>query len=212
MTIRAVTDENQKTRRQSRLFDFESTSDYVGAGIRVRPSELARLFGVTKQAVSSWIKEGKIQLGFDQRIDPRKAIQQLLANGDPSRLRLAFLRPFVAEIEAAQKEIARLAERCDELTDDAQFHEESSRSLIEVIEALESQLPQCWEEITGDTDTAGLHAILHWLEMAQKFGATQAGDIISQMDPGAGSLPIDSNEGNSNPECSGFMGFAKGVM
>ena len=202
MTIRVAIDTENGIRRQSRLFDFESTSDYVGTGIRVRPSELARLFGVTKQAVSSWIKEGKIQLGVDGRIDPRKAIQQLLAHGDPSRLRVSFLRPFVDEINATRQEITRLAALCDELTDSTRFYEESSRSLAEIIDALELQLPRHWEALAGVSDTSGLHAIMNWLEVAQKYGAVEAGEVINPENDDFGSLPIDSNKGNSNLDCT----------
>lgn len=65
---------------------FDS-DEMVKMGLRVRPSEFARLIGCTKQAVSVWIRDGKILLGTDGRLDPRQAVAQLLKNSDPSRLR-----------------------------------------------------------------------------------------------------------------------------
>jgi len=181
MTNKRPIDIKRENAKQSRLFDFESTSDYLGSGIRVRPAELARLFGVTKQAVSCWVKEGKIELGLDGRVDPRKAIYRMLTKGDPARLRAAFLKPIVAEIDAARQQIIDLETRLEESIEEARFNEESSLAFLGIVQAMENQLPGAWLDIVGASDGAGVYAILHWLEVAQRQGIEAAGDILGHI-------------------------------
>jgi DNA-binding transcriptional regulator YdaS (Cro superfamily) len=55
--------------------------------MRVLPAEFARMVGVSKQSVSQWIKQGKVMLGPDGRLDPHKASREVLQRTDPARLR-----------------------------------------------------------------------------------------------------------------------------
>ncbi len=76
--------------------------------VRVRRADLARMLGVSRQAVSMWIKEGKIRLGADGLIDPKQAVRQLLANSDPGRLRAKVLAPITRDVGTLQRRIKEL--------------------------------------------------------------------------------------------------------
>lgn len=85
--------------------------------MRVLPAEYARMVEVSKQCVSRWIKEGKITLGPDGRVDPHKASREVMRNTDPARMRARVfkhamasqdeLRARVVELEAEQADRAR---------------------------------------------------------------------------------------------------------
>ncbi|HET8898937.1 MAG TPA: hypothetical protein VFN09_09235 [Rhodanobacteraceae bacterium] len=85
-----------------------SGSGGEAAGLRVRPAEYARMVAVSKQTVSRWIKDGKVTLGQDGMLDPRKASREVVRNTDPVKLRarlfggdLADLVAMVSRMEAA---------------------------------------------------------------------------------------------------------------
>lgn len=97
-------DPYSKTRPQSMsLFDGMDTGP-----IRVRPADLARLLNVSKQSVSQWVKNGKITIGSDGRIDPKLAVEQLLRNANPATLRAKMLRPLTDDVKKLQTKIAQL--------------------------------------------------------------------------------------------------------
>ena len=92
-----ITTNEEAERPQSILpFDIESLTQ----GIRIRPADFARICGVSKQAVSNWIKIGKITLFPDGTLDPRKAAQQVINNTAPGRLRARIFK--LSFDEAAQ--------------------------------------------------------------------------------------------------------------
>jgi hypothetical protein len=76
--------------------------------LRVRPAELARMLGVSRQSVSQWIQIGKVTLGADGRVDPAKATRQVIDNSDPSRLRARVLRSAVEDVGTLRRRIADL--------------------------------------------------------------------------------------------------------
>lgn len=76
--------------------------------VRVNRSGLARMLGVSKQAVGTWVKRGLITVGVDGLINPREAVQQLMRNADPSRLRARVLRPLVQDVGTLQRRNAEL--------------------------------------------------------------------------------------------------------
>lgn len=78
------------------------------SGIRVRPAQLARLCGVSKQAVSGWIKRGLITLGPDGRVDPTKAARDLVTRSDPGRLRARVFKDIVDDVGGLRRRIASL--------------------------------------------------------------------------------------------------------
>lgn len=90
--------------------------------MRVRPADFARMVQVSKQTVSRWIKEGKIVLGPDGRLDPSKAVREVLERTDPARLRARLFKSATesreelrsraesaeAALRAARREIAQI--------------------------------------------------------------------------------------------------------
>lgn len=68
--------------------------------VRILPAEFARLLGVSKQTVSRWIKESKVTVNpLDGRLDVQAAVQQVLRNTDPGRLRARILRQAVEDVQ-----------------------------------------------------------------------------------------------------------------
>lgn len=78
--------------------------------LRVSPAQFARMCTVSKQSVSQWIKQGKVTLGPDGKLDPAKAAREVFERTDPGRLRARVfksamegrddLRDRVRELEA----------------------------------------------------------------------------------------------------------------
>jgi len=83
--------------------------------MRIRPAEFARLLGVSKQCVSHWIRDGKIAQPsqLDGRIDVQRAIQSVLRNTDPGRLRSRVLRQAVDDAQALRANLARAEDRAE---------------------------------------------------------------------------------------------------
>lgn len=76
--------------------------------MRVKPAQFARMSGVSKQAVSMWIKEGKVTLGPDGLLDPVVASRQVFERTDPARLRARIFREAVAPYGDLQKRVKEL--------------------------------------------------------------------------------------------------------
>lgn len=76
--------------------------------IRVRPVEFARLCGVSRQAVSKWIKKGLFSVGPDGRFDPAIAWRQVLSRSDPARLRTRIFKDAIAPVAAQRARIRAL--------------------------------------------------------------------------------------------------------
>lgn len=82
--------------------------------IRVRPAEFARLLGVSKQTVSTWIRDGKVTINaLDGLLDVRRAIQDVLRNTSPGRLRSRVLRQAVTDALELRENLARAADRAE---------------------------------------------------------------------------------------------------
>ena len=95
--------------------------------VRVLPAEFSRMIGTSKQSVSRWIREGKLTLGVDGRLNPSAAMRQLARTCDPGRFRVRLIKQAVSdmretmeqaarankleqELAAARREVARLSE------------------------------------------------------------------------------------------------------
>lgn len=95
--------------------------------VRVLPAEFSRMIGASKQSVSRWIREGKLTLGVDGRLNPSAAMRQLARTCDPGRFRVRLIKQAVSdmretteragradqleqELVAARREVARLSE------------------------------------------------------------------------------------------------------
>ncbi|MHB1246705.1 MAG: MerR family transcriptional regulator [Sulfuriferula sp.] len=144
--------------------------------IRVRPAEFARLLGVSKQTVSTWIRDGKVTINaLDGLLDVRRAIQDVLRNTSPGRLRSRVLRQAVTDALELRENLARAEDRATAAEDraasaeaalveaqlqidhleswvaDGDAHAEVFHALlIENAEALRAASPEAWPEILGD--------------------------------------------------------------
>lgn len=76
--------------------------------MRVKPAQFARMCGVSKQAVSQWVKEGKITPGPDGLIDPVVASRQVFERTDPGRLRARIFRDAMAPYGDLQRRVREL--------------------------------------------------------------------------------------------------------
>lgn len=80
--------------------------------VRILPAEFARLLGVSKQTVSQWIKKGHVSINpLDGRLDVTTAVQQVLRNTDPGRLRARVLRQAVEDVQSLRRTAAEADER-----------------------------------------------------------------------------------------------------
>jgi len=75
--------------------------DLDRCGIRMTRADFSRFLGVSKQAVGDWVRDGKITLGADGLLNPRQAVQQLMRNTDPTRIRSKVLAPLVRDMGGA---------------------------------------------------------------------------------------------------------------
>lgn len=152
------------------------------AGIRVRPADLSRLLGVSKQAVSAWVKDGRIILGADGRVDPRDAVNRLIATGNPARLRALFLKPLVTELDSARRRIRDLEQTCIDAKDDAKFNEESASGLLEVFDVLGNLLEAEWQAICEQPSSRGLLALKAWLDYSLEHGVDHGRGIMDMVE------------------------------
>jgi hypothetical protein len=164
---------------KSPFLPFES-SQLETAGIRLLPAQLARLLNVSKQAVSTWVKNGRVILGSDGRVDPRQAIARLLATGDLSRMRLKILEPLRLEVAARDRRIndlevmvalrdqriEQLKREITELELAAEFEEASAAGFSDLFDALLEQLAAFWVPLRDAPPDVGLAAITNWLNAA----------------------------------------------
>lgn len=108
MTNRAKTD----TASQPELGFLMAHKELLA--IRVRPAEFARMLGVSKQTVSVWIRDGKVTINaLDGLLDVRRAIQDVLRNTSPGRLRSRVLRQAVTDALQLRENLARAEDRAE---------------------------------------------------------------------------------------------------
>lgn len=142
--------------------------------IRVRPAEFARMLGVSKQTVSTWIQQGKVTINvLDGLLDVRRAIQDVLRNTSPGRLRSRVLRQAVTDALELRANLARAEDRAEiaekalleatrtiahleRWTADGDSHLVHFHALlIENAETLRASPPEAWEQtIDGLIDAA----------------------------------------------------------
>ena len=85
--------------------------------IRVLPAEFSRMIGTTKQTVSRWIREGKLTIGFDGRLNPSAAMRQLARTCDPGRFRVRLIKQAVSDMRETMEQAARANELEQQLFD-----------------------------------------------------------------------------------------------
>lgn len=147
--------------------------------VRVRPADLARMWQVSKQAVSQWIKRGVISTYPDGSIDPKSAMKEYLTNTDGSRMRANFMRTISTEVD-----------------DLKQINQNLARQLADTHAALQSALAMLAEQsawlerfyyLVEDGDKLRGASVENWPDCVQElFDA--AGEHALAIDP-ATALP-----------------------
>lgn len=200
MTMNTYFDSKAENVGKSLSLGFESSEDAMLAGIRARPADLARLFDVTKQTVSNWVKDGRIILGVDGRVDPRVAVSRLIATGDPARLRAVFLKPLVTELADARRRIAGLEQAVAQARDDAKFHEHSASEFNALVERFQSILAFEWDGILELPPEQGIAALLAWFDHTLERGLDDDVTILDMVDMAARSVAEKKEgEGDETP-------------
>lgn len=97
-----------ESEKQSTFSEIQSKNEIFSQSIRVRPTDFAKICGVSKQAVSAWIKAGKITLYPDGTIDPKKAINEYIKKSDPARVKASVFKVVTDDIGTLKDEIKRL--------------------------------------------------------------------------------------------------------
>lgn len=182
MTNSIDSDSTLKKQGNQPLLPFAG-GDLDRSGIRLTRAEFSRFLGVSKQAVTDWVKSGKVVIGADGRLDPRQAVSQLLRSGDPARLRSKVLAPLVKDVGALQRRIADLERDLARALEDVEFNQGSSYELIHILQAFEKCLLLEWEALRAlDVDTA-LAAITTWLRYMEIHVLNPAPEILARNEP-----------------------------
>lgn len=179
------------------------------AGIRVTRAQFSRMMGVSKQAVTDWVKSGRIIVGADGRFDPRQAVARLLATGDPARLRAKVLAPLVADIAGRDRRIAELETQLAAATEDADFEAKSAAGFAALFDRLQESLPDAWPALRGAPAPAALAALTAWLDEALSHGVACAGELLDHL-PAAGRSTdeIKALGAGLQPEIDGLQGIS----
>jgi len=116
--------------------------------IRVRPAQFARMVGVSKQSVSCWIRDGKVTLGPDGRLNPAKACDEVLRHTDPSRLRAKVLRPLVDDVATLRRQIQERDHRIEELRARIDYLDGFAREIEDAEQYRTTRLvPERWDTL-----------------------------------------------------------------
>ena len=170
MTFNADSDAGAQPPGQTLPLGFASSSELEKAGIRVTRAEFSRIMGCSKQAVTDWVKSGRIIVGCDGRFDPRAAVSQLLRTGEPARLRLRVLAPLAKEIAAKDRLIASLQSELAEAKEEVDFHRTSATQLLRGQNALLARLAFEWDELKSREGVTAAALLTAWLDAAAQSG------------------------------------------
>lgn len=173
---------------------FDS-DEMVKMGLRIRPAEFARILGCTKQAVSVWVRDGKILLGTDGRLDPRQAVAQLLKNSDPSRLRARVLQPLINELSVCNEQIRKMKQDLNLLTENLEFSEGLSEELSNSMRVMRDQLIREWPELQSLPMEVAKNAWLDWVDHVTEYGVDNLTLSICDFIPLDSEAPEDEKEG-----------------
>jgi transcriptional regulator with XRE-family HTH domain len=80
--------------------------------VRVRPAELARIVGVSRQAVSRWIKRGWVTTFPDGTVNPREAVASVIRHSH-GRIRAKLLRPLTDDVDSLRRQLREQTERAE---------------------------------------------------------------------------------------------------
>lgn len=164
--------------------------------VRILPAEFARLLGVSKQTVSQWIKKGHVSINpLDGRLDVTTAVQQVLRNTDPGRLRARVLRQAVQDVQSLRLAAAEADERVAAVQaqlDDAQRKIRHSNAYADDVDCLLDNVLKLLREREADFRASPDSAA--WAELVRKLeadAATRCDPVESQADDLAGLPDVD---------------------
>lgn len=170
-----------------------SSDQQLLAGIRVTRAQFAKMMGCSRQAVTEWVRAGRVTVGSDGRFDPRQAVASLLRTGDPARLRAKVLQPLadelasyrvrIVELESALgeslRQVATLRADLAEALENADFQEGAADEYSDMFDALVTQLPTIWPDLSKLPGNAGADVVIDWMDRALAFGVGGAGAILT---------------------------------
>ena len=165
---------NPEQKNQNSLFP---SSDFETSGIRTTRAEFSRLMECSKQAVTDWVKSGRIVVGADGRFDPSKAVRSLLATGDPAKIRARVLAPLIAEQNQLRDRITRLEKDLAEEKEMVEFHEGACKEMTANWEALNFQLYTGWSDIRRLNAEKAHQVISIWMKQCFERGSATAGNF-----------------------------------
>lgn len=187
--------------------------------IRIRPAEFARLLGVSKQTVSTWIRDGKVTINtLDGLLDVRRAIQDVLRNTSPGRLRSRVLRQAVTDALQLRENLARAEDRAAAAEDRAALADAALAELHAMLDHLERWITSqdqsgaiLMDMIVDRADelraapTETWPAILHKIEVAA-IDAADAGlaPCATHENGGGGGDALTAPEATATPPTKGI--------
>lgn len=169
MTIDIDSDNTTKSTGKNFILPFAS-SELETAGLRVTRAEFSRIMECSRQAVTDWVKSGRIVVGADGRFDPRQAVRSLLATGDPAKIRARVLVPMVSEIDKLRGRVMKLERDLADACEDSKFHEGASLELLAIINLLSCNLETGWEYVRAMPSERGLAVLKEWIKGAVDRG------------------------------------------
>jgi transcriptional regulator with XRE-family HTH domain len=157
---------------------FPDAPPLDAAKVRLRPADVARLFGVSRQAVGQWIAGGKLRLDVDGRVTAAAAVDQLVRN-NPERLRAAALAPVVRDMAALRQRIAGLERDLAAARDEAEFQAGAASELVAQQAALLAQVESGRDILARYPAAVVLDAVAHWLRVFIDDAAPATPDSVS---------------------------------
>ena len=153
--------------KENQLFITES-DEVDDSKIRMKPAEFSRLIGVSKQAVSAWIRDGKISIGRDGHLNPNEAISQLLKKSNPAKLRSKALMPLIKQIRALSLMNKQKDLDLAELNDEVGFFEQSNEDYSKIISTIKDRLNDEATPLGKYHTVQVINAFMSWLERYQE--------------------------------------------
>lgn len=108
--------------------------------VRVRPADLARMLGVNKSTITRWIQRDVITLGCDGRLDPERAMREILRRADPGQTRARLVRRAFGDLGDLRERAAQAAVLEERLRDLQRQAEAAAFAAAEDYETLQDWL------------------------------------------------------------------------
>lgn len=198
MTSSIDTDFKPEFAGKNLSFSFGSSSEEM-AGIRVTRAEFSRIMGCSKQAITEWVKSGRIVVGLDGRFDPRAAMASLVRTGDPARIRSMILAPLVRDIGKRDIEIKLLRTALAGAEEDADSLEGAVSEMNELLDGLIDRLVSEFPQLAELELASLINAIIRWVGHARQYTLDSAGYLLDHVD-------FDTNDSGTRAAEEGVEG------